>query len=159
MPLRWRACRKSAVARGNRGAVSIRARPIPFFFPVVKRSLIKNTVFPPCSSHHGATEMAHNVLRPSRLAARVAWRSSLPVPQLAPELIDQINAANDIVEVVGGYFPLKHAGAMWKALCPFHQERTPSFTVNPQRQIFKCFGCGAGGGPIRFVMMYEHLGF
>jgi DNA primase len=81
------------------------------------------------------------------------------VPQLAPELIDQINAANDIVEVVSGYFPLKRAGAMWKALCPFHQERTPSFTVNPQRQIFKCFGCGAGGGPIRFVMMYENLGF
>lgn len=79
--------------------------------------------------------------------------------QLAPELIDQINAANDIVDVVGGYFPLKRAGAMWKALCPFHQERTPSFTVNPQRQIFKCFGCGAGGGPIRFVMMYENLGF
>jgi len=81
------------------------------------------------------------------------------VPQLAPELIDQINAANDIADVVGGYFPLKRAGAVWKALCPFHQERTPSFTVNPQRQIFKCFGCGAGGGPIRFVMMYENLGF
>jgi DNA primase len=81
------------------------------------------------------------------------------VPRLAPELIDQINAANDIVEVVSGYFPLKRAGAVWKALCPFHQERSPSFTVNPQRQIFKCFGCGAGGGPIRFVMMYENLGF
>jgi DNA primase len=81
------------------------------------------------------------------------------VPQLAPELIDQINAANDIVEVVSGYFPLKRTGAVWKATCPFHDERTPSFTVNPQRQIFKCFGCGAGGGPIRFVMMYENLGF
>ena len=81
------------------------------------------------------------------------------MPQLAPELIDQINAANDIVDVVGSYFPLKRAGAVWKALCPFHQERTPSFSVNPQRQIFKCFGCGAGGGPIRFVMMYENLGF
>jgi len=81
------------------------------------------------------------------------------VPQLAPELIDQINAANDIVEVVSGYFPLKRTGAVWKAICPFHDERTPSFTVNPQRQIFKCFGCGAGGGPIRFVMMYENLGF
>jgi DNA primase len=81
------------------------------------------------------------------------------VPQLAPELIDQINSANDIVEVVSGYFPLKRTGAVWKAICPFHTERTPSFTVNPQRQIFKCFGCGAGGGPIRFVMMYENLGF
>src|SRR5260221_2442664 len=48
---------------------------------------------------------------------------------------------------------------MYKALCPFHQERTPSFTVNPQRQIFKCFGCGAGGSVIRFVMNYENLDF
>src|SRR5260221_13651227 len=48
---------------------------------------------------------------------------------------------------------------MWKALCPFHNERTPSFSVNPQRQIFKCFGCGAGGSVIRFVMNYENLDF
>jgi DNA primase len=81
------------------------------------------------------------------------------VPLIPPETIEQINAANDIVEVVGGYIPLKRAGAVWKALCPFHQERTPSFTVNPQRQIFKCFGCGAGGGPIRFVQSYENLDF
>lgn len=81
------------------------------------------------------------------------------VPLIPPETIEQINAANDIVEVVGGYIPLKRAGAVWKALCPFHQERTPSFSVNPQRQIFKCFGCGAGGGPIRFVQSYENLDF
>ena len=78
---------------------------------------------------------------------------------IPPETIDQIIAANDIVEVIGGYFPLKRAGGMWKALCPFHQERTPSFSVNPQRQIFKCFGCGAGGSVIRFVMSYENLDF
>ncbi len=81
------------------------------------------------------------------------------MPLIPPETIEQINAANDIVEVVGGYIPLKRAGAVFKALCPFHQERTPSFSVNPQRQIFKCFGCGAGGGPIRFVMQYENLDF
>ena len=81
------------------------------------------------------------------------------MPRLADTTIDQINTANDIVEVVSGYFPLKRAGAVWKALCPFHQEKTPSFTVNPGRQIFKCFGCGAGGGPIRFVMQYENLDF
>lgn len=81
------------------------------------------------------------------------------MPRLSEEVIDQINAANDIVDVVGSYFPLKRAGAVWKALCPFHQERTPSFSVNPQRQMFKCFGCGAGGGPIRFVMQYENLDF
>ena len=78
---------------------------------------------------------------------------------IPPETVDQIIAANDIVEVIGGYFPLKRAGGMWKALCPFHQERTPSFSVNPQRQIFKCFGCGAGGSVIRFVMSYENLDF
>ncbi|MEQ1858567.1 MAG: DNA primase [Chthoniobacteraceae bacterium] len=81
------------------------------------------------------------------------------MPRLSNELIDQINAANDIVELVQGYFPLKRAGAMWKARCPFHQENTPSFTVNPQRQMYKCFGCGAGGGPIKFVMQYENLDF
>ena len=74
-------------------------------------------------------------------------------------MIEQITAANDIVEVIGGYFPLKRSGPVYKALCPFHQERTPSFTVNPQRQIFKCFGCGAGGSVIRFVMNYENLDF
>src|SRR5678815_4366464 len=79
--------------------------------------------------------------------------------RLAPELIEQIAAANDIVEVIGGYFPLKRAGSAYRALCPFHQERTPSFQVNPHRQIFKCFGCGAGGSVFRFVMMYENLEF
>lgn len=78
---------------------------------------------------------------------------------LSPELIEQIAAANDIVEVIGGYFPLRRTGGAYKALCPFHQERTPSFQVNPQRQIFKCFGCGAGGSVFRFVMDYEHVDF
>jgi DNA primase len=81
------------------------------------------------------------------------------VPLIPPETIEQIAASNDIVEVIQGYIPLKRAGVMWKALCPFHQERTPSFSVNPQRQIFKCFGCGAGGTVIRFVMNYENLDF
>lgn len=78
---------------------------------------------------------------------------------LPPATIEQIAAANDIVDVIGGYFPLKRAGGVYKALCPFHQERTPSFTVNPHRQIFKCFGCGAGGTVFRFVMSYENLEF
>jgi DNA primase len=73
--------------------------------------------------------------------------------------IEQIAAANDIVEVIGSYFPLKRAGSTFKALCPFHQEKTPSFTVSPQRQTFHCFGCGAGGSVFRFVMDYEHLDF
>jgi len=73
--------------------------------------------------------------------------------------IEQIAAANDIVEVIGSYFPLKRAGSTFKALCPFHQEKTPSFTVSPQRQTFHCFGCGVGGSVFRFVMDYEHLDF
>ena len=75
------------------------------------------------------------------------------------EAIEQIAAANDIVEVIGSYFPLKRAGANFKALCPFHQEKTPSFTVSPSRQMFHCFGCGAGGSVFRFVMDYEHIDF
>jgi DNA primase len=75
------------------------------------------------------------------------------------ETIEQIAAANDIVEVIGTYFPLKRAGASFKALCPFHQEKTPSFTVSPQRQTFHCFGCGVGGSVFRFVMDYEHVDF
>src|ERR1700712_4293676 len=79
--------------------------------------------------------------------------------RIPEEMIEQIAAANDIVEVIGSYFPLKRAGGTYKALCPFHQERSPSFTVNPQRQMFKCFGCGAGGSVFRFVMDYEHVEF
>jgi DNA primase len=75
------------------------------------------------------------------------------------ETIEQIAGANDIVEVVGSYFPLKRAGANFKALCPFHQEKTPSFMVSPSRQTFHCFGCGAGGSVFRFVMDYEHVDF
>jgi DNA primase len=75
------------------------------------------------------------------------------------ETIEQIAAANDIVEVIGSYFPLKRAGANFKALCPFHQEKTPSFMVSPNRQTFHCFGCGAGGSVFRFVMDYEHTDF
>jgi len=75
------------------------------------------------------------------------------------ESIEQIAAANDIVEVIGSYFPLKRAGVNFKALCPFHQEKTPSFHVSPQRQTFHCFGCGVGGSVFRFVMDYEHIDF
>src|SRR5438874_1869031 len=75
------------------------------------------------------------------------------------EMIEQIAAANDIVDVIGSYFPLKRAGANFKALCPFHQEKTPSFMVSPSRQTFHCVGCGAGGSVFRFVMDYEHVDF
>ncbi|MGH8099711.1 MAG: DNA primase, partial [Chthoniobacterales bacterium] len=75
------------------------------------------------------------------------------------ETIEQIAAANDIADVIGSYFPLRRAGANFKALCPFHQEKTPSFMVSPSRQTFHCFGCGAGGSVFRFLMDYEHVDF
>src|SRR5215813_11256303 len=72
---------------------------------------------------------------------------------------DQIRAASDIVDVIGSYLPLKRAGANFVALCPFHKEKTPSFNVNPQRQIFHCFGCHKGGDVFRFIQEYENLTF
>lgn len=73
--------------------------------------------------------------------------------------IEQVASANDIVEVIGSYLPLKNAGGVFKALCPFHQEKTPSFNVNPARQRYHCFGCGADGDVIKFVREYESLDF
>ncbi|HWX21088.1 MAG TPA: DNA primase, partial [Candidatus Binatia bacterium] len=73
--------------------------------------------------------------------------------------LEQIRAASDIVDVVGSYVPLKRAGANFVALCPFHKEKSPSFHVNPQRQIFHCFGCHKGGDVFSFVKEYESLDF
>ena len=78
---------------------------------------------------------------------------------ISEETIQRVAEANDIVEVIGSYFPLKRAGTALRALCPFHREKSPSFHVNPARQSYHCFGCGAGGGVLRFVMEYEHLDF
>src|SRR5947199_8057767 len=72
---------------------------------------------------------------------------------------EQIRAANDIVDVIGSYFPLKRSGANFMALCPFHKEKTPSFNVNPHLQIFKCFGCQKGGDVFTFVKEYESIDF
>jgi len=81
------------------------------------------------------------------------------VARIPEETIEQVLAATDIVDLVGSYFPLKRAGANFKTLCPFHNEKTPSFMVNPARQSFHCFGCGEGGSAIGFVMRYENLPF
>jgi DNA primase len=82
------------------------------------------------------------------------------VPGIISEpILEQIRQNNDVVEVIGSYFPLKRAGANFRALCPFHKEKTPSFNVNPQKQIWHCFGCGAGGDVFTFVMKYENLDF
>ena len=73
--------------------------------------------------------------------------------------LEQIRAASDIVDVIGSYVPLKRAGANFVAVCPFHKEKTPSFNVNPQRQIFHCFGCHKGGDVFAFVKEYENIDF
>ncbi|MDB6021025.1 MAG: dnaG [Pedosphaera sp.] len=75
------------------------------------------------------------------------------------DTIEQIRAASDIVDVIGSYVPLKRAGANFTALCPFHKEKSPSFNVNPQRQIFHCFGCHKGGDVFTFVKEYENIPF
>ncbi len=78
---------------------------------------------------------------------------------IGPDLKEKIRDANDIVDVINGYVPLKRAGANFMALCPFHREKTPSFNVNPSKQIFHCFGCHKGGDVFTFVQEYEHLTF
>jgi DNA primase len=76
-----------------------------------------------------------------------------------PATLEQVRAASDIVDVIGSYVPLKRAGANFTALCPFHKEKSPSFNVNPQKQIFHCFGCHKGGDVFTFVKEYENIPF
>ena len=78
------------------------------------------------------------------------------IPQ---HFIDELVARTDIIEVIGGRVQLKRAGREYKACCPFHDEKTPSFTVSPDKQFYHCFGCGAHGTALGFVMEYDHLGF
>jgi len=75
------------------------------------------------------------------------------------ETINQVILQSDIVEIIGTYTALKKAGRNFKALCPFHHEKTPSFVVNPDKQIFHCFGCGVGGNALGFLMRQERLEF
>ena len=81
------------------------------------------------------------------------------MPRIPEETVEQVLASTDIVDLISSYFPVKRAGSTFKALCPFHNEKTPSFNINPARQNFKCFGCGEGGNAIGFVMKYENLPF
>ncbi len=79
---------------------------------------------------------------------------------MIPEVVlNQIQDRLDIVEIISSYVPLKNSGRNFKACCPFHQEKTPSFMVNPDKQIFHCFGCGAGGNLFSFVMKQERKDF
>ena len=81
----------------------------------------------------------------------------MPFPE---KFIDELVDRNDIVDVVSGYVRLsKRSGANQFGLCPFHSEKTPSFSVNQEKQIYHCFGCGKGGSVINFIMEIENLGY
>lgn len=80
----------------------------------------------------------------------------MPIPE---QFIDELIARSDIVDVVSTYVTLNKKGANYWGLCPFHNEKTPSFSVSQEKQIYKCFGCGKGGGAISFVMEVENLSF
>lgn len=75
------------------------------------------------------------------------------------EIIDQIRERSDIVQIISEYVPLKKAGKYYRALCPFHSEKSPSFYVSPERQIYHCYGCKAGGSVFTFIMAYEKITF
>lgn len=75
------------------------------------------------------------------------------------ELIDEIRNSNDIVDIISQYVILKRSGRNFFGLCPFHKEKTPSFSVSPDKQIFHCFGCGAGGNVIHFISKIENVDF
>ena len=75
------------------------------------------------------------------------------------ELIDDIKNSNDIVDIISQYVVLKRSGRNFFGVCPFHKEKTPSFSVSPDKQIFHCFGCGAGGNVIHFISKIENINF
>ena len=75
------------------------------------------------------------------------------------EIIEEVKSANDIVDVVSNYVQLKRNGSNYFGLCPFHREKTPSFSVATEKQIYHCFGCGKGGNVINFVMGVENISF
>lgn len=81
------------------------------------------------------------------------------MPFIPDEEVERVRKSADIVQLVGEKIPLKKAGRNFKALCPFHQEKSPSFMVNPERQIYHCFGCGEGGNVFSFMMKYDGLEF
>ncbi len=79
--------------------------------------------------------------------------------KIPEEVIEQIRTQSDIVDVISEYMQLTKRGRNWFGLCPFHGEQTPSFSVSSDKQIFHCFGCGAGGNAITFIMDIEGIPF
>ena len=75
------------------------------------------------------------------------------------DVIEEVRMKNDIVDVISGYVKLQKKGSSYFGLCPFHNEKSPSFSVSPGKQMYYCFGCGAGGNVITFIMEYENYSF
>lgn len=82
-----------------------------------------------------------------------------PMGKISEDKVEDIKEAHDIVDIIGNYIEVKSSGSSYKALCPFHNEKTPSFMINTDKQIYKCFGCGEGGDVLQFVMKMENLDF
>ena len=76
------------------------------------------------------------------------------MPRLSQEKIDQIRQSVDIVDVIGQYIPIEKSGRNYKAVCPFHDDKHPSLSISPEKQIYKCFVCGAGGNVFTFLQNY-----
>ena len=81
------------------------------------------------------------------------------MPYYSSDLIEEVISQNDIVEVISEYVTLKKSGRNYMGLCPFHREKSPSFCVSMDKQIFKCFGCSEGGNVITFIMKTENVDF
>ncbi|MBQ6537413.1 MAG: DNA primase, partial [Eubacterium sp.] len=75
------------------------------------------------------------------------------------DIIDEVRSANDIVDLIGSYVTLKKSGSNYVGLCPFHNEKTPSFSVSGRKQMYYCFGCGKGGNIYTFLQEYENITF
>src|SRR5690349_3086902 len=90
---------------------------------------------------------------------RPVGRRARTVTRYSQDLLDEIAKRLDLSELVGRYVPLRRAGKLYKACCPFHQEKTPSFTVTPERGSWKCFGCGKGGNGFMFLVEKEGVSF
>lgn len=86
-------------------------------------------------------------------------RKVLNTMRYSDELIEEIKSSNDIVDIISQYVVLKRRGRNFLGLCPFHKEKTPSFCVSPDKQIFHCFGCGVGGDVITFITKIENLNY
>jgi len=81
------------------------------------------------------------------------------MPKISSKTVDAVTEMTDIVSLVENYTRLEKRGANWWGCCPFHNEKTPSFVISPAKNIAKCFSCGVGGGPIKFLMEIEKIEF